>query len=149
MKKLVYMALMSLTLVSCAAIKQQQNIATIMETHTIQAPASAVYTAAVEEFKGMFVPLTANGKNKGATAWYTKHTSLGDKPYMEKDRFVVVVKSNGKNKSKVVVTRELQSNFTGSWSHKPTARMHIYEFNIQKRLDPSVAKQIEDKASKM
>lgn len=149
MKKVILVALMSLFLFGCGTIKQQQNISKIMATHVIEGAAADVYKAAEEEFKGMYVPLISNGKYKGATAWLTKHSTLGSKKYMEKDRFVVVVTTPGKGQSKVVVTRELQSDFNGSWSTKPTARMHIYEFNIQKRLNPGIAQEIETKASQM
>ena len=149
MQKIIMITLMSLFLFSCGSIMQQQNIGKIMKTHVIEASSTDVYQAAEEEFKGMYVPLISSGKNKGATAWLTKHTKLGEKKYMEKDRFVVEVTDSGKGKSKVVVTRELQSNFSGSWSTKPSARMYIYEFNIQKRLNPSIAQKIEAQAAKM
>jgi hypothetical protein len=41
--------------------------------------------------------------------------TLGSKKYSEKDRFVVVVNPEGSDKSRVTVTRELQSNFSGDW----------------------------------
>jgi hypothetical protein len=90
-------------------------IGKIMKTHVINSSADKVYEAAKTEFEGMYVPLSDSGKLTGSTQWPTRPVTLGSKKYSEKDRFVVVVNPEGSDKSRVTVTRELQSNFSGDW----------------------------------
>ena len=149
MKSLILTLSTMVIFIGCATMKKQQNINKIMETHVFDASADTVYAAAEAEFQKMYSPITQTKKHNGSSPWLTKPKELGSKKYQEKDRFVVKVTLRGKDKSLLVITREAKSNYLGKWSEPTSDRMFIYEFNIQKRLDPVVAAQIDATAAKM
>lgn len=152
MKSLIFLGVVGLLISGCATIKKQQNIGKIMETHVFDAPPEEVYSAASTEFSAMFLKLEGDGKNSGASPWLIAHKEdkMTNKKWQEKDRFVVEISSNDGKKSKLTVHREAQSNFVGGkWGSITSGRMYIYEFNILKRMNPSLAQQIDAKAAKM
>ena len=149
MKKLILLSLTSVLMFSCAAMKKSKNLATIMDSQVFNFPAKTVYAAAQAEFKSMYVPLSTMGKFHGESTWLIKPVKLGKKEYQEKDHFVVKVTSKGKGKSIVRVTRDVQNNHMGPWQAKGSSRMQVYEYNILKRLDPSLAEKLDKKAETM
>jgi len=139
-KTFLFLSVFTIVFSGCATIKKQQNIGKIMHDHIFDVSADKLYVAAEAEFKKMYVPLTSSRNHQGSTQWLSKQETLGSKAYTEKDRFVVTVAAQGDNKSRIFVIRELKSDFNGAWSDKPSHRMYIYEFNIQKKIESFLGK---------
>ena len=149
MKALLLTISIALLISGCGSIKKQQHIGKIMETHVFDVPADELYKATEAEFKKMYTPLKSTGKNTGASAWVSQQSKLGEKEYTEKSRFAVEIIPVNSKSSRLTIHRESQSNYLGDWGNISRGRMYIYEFNVQRRLDPLVAQKIDQKAETM
>ena len=147
-KKLFCILLVPFMFTGCGSIKKQNNINKEMESYVFQAPAADVYAAAEKTFSGMYTPIKSTGKNTGSSEWLSKETTFSGKKFLEKSRFTVEVASKSKTTSTARVFREAQSNMTGKWGNISRGRVIAHEFYILQRVNPSVAKAIEERASK-
>lgn len=126
-------------------MKKQNSITSQLENLVLSVPADRAYAAAVE-----FSGAKATGKYQAATNWVTHDKVFGSsKRYHEKDRYLIAVTAQGKNKSLLRVQRQHYSNFVGGeWQKTPYLSRDVnYEHNIIKSKFPAIATEIESKAT--
>ena len=145
MKKfLPVVALIALSFLSgCAAIQKQANINKQMESLVFNVLADKLYNTAVGVMNSKFISISKNGMNEGASFWNTNNRRVGSKVHREKVRFTVKVMDVGKNKSRLNISRETVSNFTGRWGRTTKSRYFSYEYSVLQKLNPQRAAQID------
>ena len=159
MKKILLTVAASFLLVSCAAIKQQMNLYTLMQTYQFNGQPGEVYQAATVGFSKIGLPLTASSKTSGVSAWRVGYVSQGSLSHNEKYRYKVDVLAVGNNHSTVRVIKESVPDHNdlinlgdvlGKDMLTPkSVRDMSMEFIVLKAFSPEEATRLEQKAATM
>ena len=146
MKKLIPIITIALIFVmsGCAIMKKQNSVSDQLENLVLDVSADRAFTAAIE-----YSGAKPTGKYQASTSWVMHEKVFGStKRYQEKDRYLIKVIPQGKNKSLLRIQRQHNSNFVGAeWQDKPyLSRDTAYEHNLIKSKFPAVAAEIERKS---